>query len=178
MQELVIVDVRDFTAPALPMQFHPLPLLVLQGGFQIGDLVADAAIRPVLGGGLPVEFPQRFSLRRQEDEDVHPRPAPARRPEGAWTLTPVPWDGRPRPQAKCERRKFYGDKLGDGEARDRIRAMRPAGSTLQAISDALNADGTATRYGAVWMPMTVERVAALTLVPSAAPALLRWAGAF
>jgi DNA invertase Pin-like site-specific DNA recombinase len=60
---------------------------------------------------------------------------------------------------KCEGRKFFGDKPGEAGIRDRIRAMRKAGSTLQAICDALNSEGVPTRYGKVWMPMTVQRIA-------------------
>jgi DNA invertase Pin-like site-specific DNA recombinase len=60
---------------------------------------------------------------------------------------------------KCEGRKFFGDKPGEAAIRDRIRAMRKAGSTLQAICDTLNSEGVTTRYGKVWMPMTVQRIA-------------------
>lgn len=60
---------------------------------------------------------------------------------------------------KCEGRKFFGAKPGESGMRDRIRAMRAAGSTLQSICDALNAEGVATRFGRLWMPMTVQRIA-------------------
>ena len=60
---------------------------------------------------------------------------------------------------KCEGRKLYGERPGESVVRDRIRSMRKAGSTFQAICDALNGEGGATRYGKVWMPMTVQRIA-------------------
>jgi DNA invertase Pin-like site-specific DNA recombinase len=60
---------------------------------------------------------------------------------------------------RCEGRKPYGMKPGESATRDRIRAMRRSGSTLQAICDALNAADTPTRYGGRWMPMTVRNIA-------------------
>jgi DNA invertase Pin-like site-specific DNA recombinase len=60
---------------------------------------------------------------------------------------------------KCEGRKLYGEKPGESAVRDRIRTMRKKGATLQAICDTLNAEGVATRYGRIWMPMTVARIA-------------------
>lgn len=61
---------------------------------------------------------------------------------------------------KCEGRKVYGDKPGEAAVRDRIRKMRlTQGTGLQAICDTLNAEGIPTRYGKVWMPMTVRRIA-------------------
>jgi len=60
---------------------------------------------------------------------------------------------------KCEGRKFFGDMPGESAVRDRIRSMRKTGSTLQAICNVLNAEPVATRFGKVWMPMTVQRIA-------------------
>ncbi|MCX6630248.1 MAG: recombinase family protein [Candidatus Solibacter sp.] len=60
---------------------------------------------------------------------------------------------------RCEGRKPFGAKLGEAATRDRIRSMRKNGATLQAICDALNADGIETRYGKIWMPMTVRNIA-------------------
>ena len=60
---------------------------------------------------------------------------------------------------RCEGRKPYGMKPGESATRDRIRAMRRSGSTLQAICDALNAAGTPTRCGGRWMAMTVRNIA-------------------
>jgi site-specific DNA recombinase len=60
---------------------------------------------------------------------------------------------------KCEGRKPFGDKPGEAGTRDRIRAMRKAGSTLQSICDALNAENVPTRYGKAWKPMTAFRIA-------------------
>jgi hypothetical protein len=60
---------------------------------------------------------------------------------------------------KCEGRKLYGEKPGEAVIRDRIGTMDKAGSTLQAICDTLNAEGVKTRYGKIWMPMTVQRIA-------------------
>src|ERR1017187_9184278 len=64
-----------------------------------------------------------------------------------------------RAKGKCEGRKFFGDKPGEAGVRDRIRSMKKAGSKLQAICNTLNAEGVATRYGKIWMPMTVARIA-------------------
>jgi DNA invertase Pin-like site-specific DNA recombinase len=61
---------------------------------------------------------------------------------------------------RCEGRKPFGARPGEAAVRDRIRAMRGTGSTLQAICDALNAEGVETRYGGHWMPMTVRGIAA------------------
>jgi len=60
---------------------------------------------------------------------------------------------------KCEGRKLFGDKPGEAKIRNRIVSMRQNGSTLQAICDALNAEGIKTRYGRPWIPMTVQRIA-------------------
>jgi DNA invertase Pin-like site-specific DNA recombinase len=60
---------------------------------------------------------------------------------------------------RCEGLKPFGDKPGEAGVRDRIRSMRKAGATLQSICDALNAEGVATRYGKIWMPMTAARIA-------------------
>lgn len=61
---------------------------------------------------------------------------------------------------KCEGRKLYGEKPGEAAVRDRIRAMRRAGSTLQSICARLNTEGVTTRYGKIWMPMTIQRIVA------------------
>jgi DNA invertase Pin-like site-specific DNA recombinase len=60
---------------------------------------------------------------------------------------------------KCEGRKLYGEKPDESVIRDRIRTMRNNGSTFQAICDTLNSEGVVTRYGKIWMPMTVRRIA-------------------
>jgi DNA invertase Pin-like site-specific DNA recombinase len=61
---------------------------------------------------------------------------------------------------RCEGRKPFGDKPGESAIRDRIRSMKEHGSSLQAISDALNAEGVPTRFGGLWHPMVVARIAA------------------
>jgi DNA invertase Pin-like site-specific DNA recombinase len=60
---------------------------------------------------------------------------------------------------RCEGLKPFGDKPGESEARNRIRSMRKSRATLQSICNALNAEGVATRYKKIWMPMTVARIA-------------------
>jgi DNA invertase Pin-like site-specific DNA recombinase len=62
-------------------------------------------------------------------------------------------------EGRCEGRKPFGDKPGESAIRDRICSMRKAGSKLQAICDALNAEGVPTRYGRGWQPMTVWNIA-------------------
>jgi DNA invertase Pin-like site-specific DNA recombinase len=60
---------------------------------------------------------------------------------------------------RCEGRKPYGFCPGESEIRDRIRAMRKSGSTLQAICATLNNEGVKTRFGRQWLPMVVARIA-------------------
>ena len=59
---------------------------------------------------------------------------------------------------RCEGLKPFGDVPGESETRNRIRAMRKSGSTLQGICDALNSEGVTTRYRKRWMPMTIQRI--------------------
>ena len=71
---------------------------------------------------------------------------------------------RDRKRAKtgrCEGQRPYGDDkrfASEAAVRDRIRAMRKNGHTLQAICDTLNGEGIKTRHSH-WMPMSVQRIA-------------------
>ena len=56
--------------------------------------------------------------------------------------------------------KPYGERPGESEIRDRIKAMRRAAATLQAICDTFDKEGIKTRLGRRWMPITVARIAA------------------
>jgi hypothetical protein len=69
-------------------------------------------------------------------------------------------DPRPKDTGPCAGRKPYGELPGETEIRDRIKTMRRAGSTLQAICDRLDSEGIKTRLGRRWMPITVARIAA------------------
>jgi DNA invertase Pin-like site-specific DNA recombinase len=60
---------------------------------------------------------------------------------------------------RCEGRKPYGFRPGESKTRDRIRAMRKSGASLQSICDMLNAEGVKTRLGRPWFPMVVARIA-------------------
>jgi len=60
---------------------------------------------------------------------------------------------------RCEGRKPFGEKPGEAALRDRIRSLRKAGRTLQAICDELNRECVPTRYGCTWKPMTVRSIA-------------------
>ena len=65
------------------------------------------------------------------------------------------WDGEPEPGRP--RRGRPGMSRLSPELAERIAAMRAAGMSLQAVADALNAEGTPTpRGGATWRPSSVQ----------------------
>lgn len=69
-------------------------------------------------------------------------------------------DPRPKDVGRSAGGKPYGDRPGETAIRDRIKAMRSSGSTLQAICDKLDSEGIKTRRGRRWAPITVARIAA------------------
>ncbi len=60
---------------------------------------------------------------------------------------------------RCEGRIPYGGKPGEAETRSRIQSLRKGGATLQSICDLLNREGVRTRFGGLWLPATVNRIA-------------------
>lgn len=56
-----------------------------------------------------------------------------------------------------EGRKPYGDRPGEGEVIERIRALRAAGNTLEKITETLNREDVPARAGK-WYPTSVSNV--------------------
>jgi DNA invertase Pin-like site-specific DNA recombinase len=67
---------------------------------------------------------------------------------------------RMRANGRCEGAKPYGTRSGEPEVLARIQTMRAGGASLQAISEALEADSIRPRRGAKWHPSVVARIAA------------------
>jgi DNA invertase Pin-like site-specific DNA recombinase len=61
-------------------------------------------------------------------------------------------------EGRCEGAKPYGVLAGEEEVLRRIRSMREAGNSFQAIATALNADGIRPRRGLRWHPYAVARI--------------------
>ncbi len=60
---------------------------------------------------------------------------------------------------RCEGRKPFGSRPGETKLLDRMRTMRTAGSTFDAIAAALNADAVPTRLqGGRWFGSTVAKM--------------------
>ena len=71
----------------------------------------------------------------------------------------VRWDAGPEPVVRLAPSPQGRSAVADvPELKARIVAMRERGMTLQAIADALNAEGVPTlRGGALWRPSSVQR---------------------
>ncbi len=68
---------------------------------------------------------------------------------------------RQRQRAKngrCEGAKPYGALADEAETLRRIQTMRASGASLQAIAEALNAEGVQPRRGSRWHPFAVSRI--------------------
>jgi DNA invertase Pin-like site-specific DNA recombinase len=60
---------------------------------------------------------------------------------------------------RCEGRKRFGERPGETETLQRMRAMRAEGRTFEAIAAALNGEGVPTRVqGRRWFPATVAKM--------------------
>jgi DNA invertase Pin-like site-specific DNA recombinase len=62
---------------------------------------------------------------------------------------------------RCEGRKPYGNRPGEGELIARMQAMRHDGMTYEAIAAAFNTEGVQTRIpGSRWFPATIQKILA------------------
>jgi DNA invertase Pin-like site-specific DNA recombinase len=72
-------------------------------------------------------------------------------------------DRKRQTTGKCEGRKAFGERPGEGPIVDLIlslRRKRPGGRAMSyaAIAERLNSDGQRTRYGGPWLPSTVQSI--------------------
>jgi hypothetical protein len=63
---------------------------------------------------------------------------------------------------RCEGRKPYGHHEGEGEALERMKALRATGMGFDRIADALNAEGLKPRMGERWWGKTVNNILTAT----------------
>jgi site-specific DNA recombinase len=59
---------------------------------------------------------------------------------------------------RCEGRKPYGTRPGEGEVIDRMRSLRLQGCALDKIAAVLNAEHAMPRAGVRWYPTSVQRI--------------------
>jgi DNA invertase Pin-like site-specific DNA recombinase len=59
---------------------------------------------------------------------------------------------------RCEGRKPYGYHAGEDAILGRMRMLREAGTAVDTIASALNAEGTASRSGGLWYGSTVNKI--------------------
>jgi DNA invertase Pin-like site-specific DNA recombinase len=63
-----------------------------------------------------------------------------------------------RNSGRCEGRKPYGDREGEGEVIAKIQELKKAGNNLQEIADNLNAENIPTRTGKQWQRQQIKNV--------------------
>ena len=61
-------------------------------------------------------------------------------------------------KGRCEGRKPYGDKPGEGAVLARMRRMQEAGMTMRKITERLNSEGFRGRSGKPWHLATVHKI--------------------
>jgi DNA invertase Pin-like site-specific DNA recombinase len=61
---------------------------------------------------------------------------------------------------RCEGRKPYGDRPGEGEVIQHMKELEGAGKNYTDIADELNAENIPTRANGLWYPATVSRILA------------------
>ena len=59
---------------------------------------------------------------------------------------------------RCEGRKPYGHYEGEGEALERMKALRATGTGFDRIAEALNAEGFKPRTGERWWGKTINNI--------------------
>jgi DNA invertase Pin-like site-specific DNA recombinase len=66
---------------------------------------------------------------------------------------------------RCEGRKPYGRRNGEGEVLDRMRQWREDGAGYHTIANRLNEEGIPPRFGNRWHPYTVSKILDRTAKP-------------
>ena len=61
---------------------------------------------------------------------------------------------------KCDGRKSYGEKSGEGPILERMRIMKSQKATSTVIAETLNHDGVLSRYGKLWKSSVVSKILA------------------
>ena len=66
-------------------------------------------------------------------------------------------------EGRCEGRKAFGARSGEGQAIQRMRELRLEGMAVDRIAAQLNAEGIASRMGKGWHGMSVSRILKATV---------------